>query len=209
MRGHHVKLGENSLLNNLTSRVNALSKMATNATFQTLLMAANGTFMSSLAYLIPFWAGTEGYLLKSLQVLQNRAARTVTKMSWLTPTRILPNKCKCLSIKQLVFYHSMFEVYKVLKAGTPLYLCKNLHTDHPYPARREADGWLWYLAGNMGRQSTAQNSFYGRAPRLYNSIPAEIRADAALPTFKMKLKFWLKESIPIEWIEMKYYQHLF
>ena len=196
--GHHIKLGENSLVNNLTSRVNALSKMATNATFKTLLMAANGTFMSSLAYLIPLWGGTEGYLLKSLQVLQNRAARIVTKLTWFTPTRILLNKCKWLSINQLVFYHSMLQVYKVLKAGTPLYLFQNLHTEHPYPTRQATDGGLRYLGGNIGKLSTTQNSFFGRAPRMYNSVPAEIRAAASLPTFKMKLKIWVKENVPIE-----------
>jgi hypothetical protein len=68
-------------------------------------MAANGTFISALAYLIHLWCRTEGYIEKS--------ARTVTKLSWLTPTRFLLKKCKWLSINhQLVFYHSMLQVYK-------------------------------------------------------------------------------------------------
>ena len=102
--GHHIRLGEKSMLMQLTSRVNALRKMAVNATFETRLMAANGTFISALSYLIPLWGGAEGYLLRGLQVLQNRAARCVCKLSWFTPTRILLNKCNWLSIRQLVFY---------------------------------------------------------------------------------------------------------
>ena len=38
--------------------------------------------MSVLAYLIPLWGGCEGYLIRAMQVLQNRAARQVTKLNW-------------------------------------------------------------------------------------------------------------------------------
>ena len=65
----HLQHNEQSLTRQLTSRVNAISKLAVNATFKTRLMAANGAFMSLLLYLIPLWGGTEGYLLKGLQVL--------------------------------------------------------------------------------------------------------------------------------------------
>jgi hypothetical protein len=85
----------------------------------------------------------------------------------------------------------MLQVYKAMKTGNTLYLCTNFHTDPPYPTRQATDGGLRYLAANTGRQSTTQNSFFVFAQRLYNSIPAEIRADAALPTFKMK-------NVPIE-----------
>ena len=163
-----------------------------------LAKVINGTFMSSLAYLIPLWGGTEGYLLNGLQVLQNRAARTVTKLSWFTPTRILLNKCKWLSIRQLVIYHSMLQVYKVMKSGTPLYLSQKLISEHPYPTRQATGGGLRYLGCNTGKQSTTQNSFFGRAPKLYNQIPAEIRSATSLPTFKKKLKLWVKENVPID-----------
>ena len=140
--GHHIRLGEKSMLKQLTSRVNALRKMAVNATFETRLMAANGTFISALSYLIPLWGGAEGYLLKGLQVLQNTAARCVCKLSWFTPKRILLNKCNWLSIGQLVFYHTTLQVYKVLKSGTPLYISQKLVTEHPYPTRQATGGGL-------------------------------------------------------------------
>ena len=186
------------MVRQLTSRVNALSKMAKNATFKTRLMAANGTFISALAYLIPLWGGTEGYLLKGLQVLQNRAARCVTKLSWFTSTRILLNKCGWLSIRQLVFYHSALQIYKVIKSGTPLYLSQHLVTEHAYPTRQAVGGGLRYTSCNSGKHSLTQNSFFGRAPRLFNQIPGEIRAAPSLPTFKRKLKAWVKANIPIE-----------
>ena len=106
-----------------------------NTTFRTRLMAANAAFMSVIIYLIPLWGGTEQYLLKGLQVLQNRAARCVTKQSWYTPTRQLLNQCNWMSVHQLIQYHSILQTHKVLKAQTPLYLSTKPVTDHPYPTR--------------------------------------------------------------------------
>ena len=41
-------------------------------------MVANGIVISQLCYLIQLWGGSEGYLLNSLQIIMNRAARSVT-----------------------------------------------------------------------------------------------------------------------------------
>ena len=77
---------------------------------------------SVLIYLIPLWGGTEQYLLKGLQVLQNRAARYVTKQSWYTPTQQLLNQCSGMSAHQFIQYNSILQTHKVLKAQTLLYL---------------------------------------------------------------------------------------
>ena len=115
----HVQTGEHSLIKNLNRKVNALHKVSTYATFKTRLAAANGVFMSTLSYLLPVWGGCEGYLLKSLQVLQNRAARQVTRLSWYTPVRRLLRQCNWLSINQLIFYHSALTIYRTLMSGLP------------------------------------------------------------------------------------------
>ena len=102
----HIQTGENSLIKNLTRKVNALQKVCTHASFKTRLAASNGVFMSTLTYLLPVWGGCEGYLLKSIQILQNKAARQVTRLSRYTPVRRLLSQCNWLSIKQLIFYQS-------------------------------------------------------------------------------------------------------
>ena len=75
----HILSNEKSLIRQLTSRLNALKKLAINAPFKTRLMAANSVFISVLTYLIPLWGASEGYLMKAQQVVQNKAARCVTK----------------------------------------------------------------------------------------------------------------------------------
>ena len=195
--GEHIQNNEQSLIRQLTSRVNALYKLSVNATFKTRLMAANGAFMSVLMYLVPLWGGTEQYLLKGLQVLQNRAARCVTKQSWFTPTRQLLKQCGWMSVQQLAQYHSILQVHKVIKAGKPLYLSSKLVTDHPYPTRQASSGGIRHTADNTGLSSLAQKSFFGRAPKSYNSIPTEIKTAVSIAVFKRKLRVWIHQNTPI------------
>ena len=85
----HLQDNEQTLVRQLTSRINGLVKVSSLASFSTKLMVANGIFVSKLCYLIQLWGVADGYLLASLQLLQNRAARAVTGKSWFTPTRRL------------------------------------------------------------------------------------------------------------------------
>ena len=64
----------------LTTRLSALKIIGKVAPFKTRKMLADGIFMSKLIYLIPLWGGCEKYLIRSLQVIQNKAARVVTKL---------------------------------------------------------------------------------------------------------------------------------
>ena len=140
----HIQTNDKSLIRQLTSRLNALKKLAANAPFQTRLLAANAVFISVLTYLIPLWGGSENYLLKALQVAQNKAARCVTRLSWFTPTRQLLRQCGWLSIKQLAFYHTVLTVHRIMKSGKPVFLRSKLTTEFQYQTRQATD-WqiLW------------------------------------------------------------------
>ena len=103
-----------------------------NAPFKTRLMAANAVFISVLSYLITLWGAGEGYLLRALQVVQNKADRCVTKVSWFTATRQLLKQCGWMSIKQLVFYHTALTMHKTIMSGKPVYTRHKLSHDYPY-----------------------------------------------------------------------------
>ena len=193
----HIQTGESSLLKQLNSRLNGLKKVSTLATFQTRLSAANGVFMSVLSYLIPLWGGCEGYLIKAVQVLQNRAARQVTKLSWFTPTRKLLKQCNWLSIKQLIFYHTALTVFRTIKTKTPLYLSEHLPTEHPYPTRLATGGGI-RIDGNGNHGGLVKNSFLVRAAQDFNSIPASIRMCGSLQSFKYQIRKWIKINVPID-----------
>ena len=105
------------------------------ASFKVRLMIAKGVFCSKLIFQISLWGGTEEYLLNSLQVVQNKAARFVAKKGKFTPVADLLRQCGWLSVRQLVFYHSVVQIYKTILTTYPKYIHSKLSTQFPYNTR--------------------------------------------------------------------------
>ena len=189
----HLLSSDQSLVTQLNSRINGLVKVASRAPLETRLMVANGIFMSKLCYLIQLWGGCEKYLVKSLQILQNRAARSVTGKSWWTPVRRLLQDCKWLSVRQLIFYQTALQTHKILMGGNPVYFSQKMRTNHPYRTRQAVGGGVW-----RGEEELTGKSFASRGAQVYNSLPTYIRNCHTLPTFKSKLRQWVTSNIPID-----------
>ena len=154
--------------------------------------------MSKLCYLIQLWGGCDTYLIKPLQVLQNRAARLVTGHGWITPKRKLLKACRWLSIQQLVFYQSVVTAHKVVTRNSPLHLATRMTTDHPRRTRQATSGCIRFGETFSTNHTAAQKSFCHRVTTQYNSIPASIRSSSSITTFKSKLKKWVEINIPID-----------
>ena len=92
------------------------------ADFKTRKLLANGLFMSKLVYLMPLWWGCDKFVIKALQIVQNKAARSVTKLGIFTPIRTLLKQCAWLSVNQSIFFHTVVLLYKTLQNQSPVYL---------------------------------------------------------------------------------------
>ena len=136
-------------------------------------MLANGIFLSKLSYLIALWGGCGIVLRKSLQVIQNKVARAVTRLDWSTSPQVLLTQVGWLSVNQLTFYHSVLQVYKVKVSHTPRYLNNMFNWSYQYNTR-QAEGGLIKLVGKPKLDIT-KNSFRWRAANEYNQLPLEIR----------------------------------
>ena len=165
------------------------------SSFKNRKLIAEGIFMSKLTYLIPLWGGCCKYLLKALQVIQNRAARTVTRLGWDTATKDLLRQCGWLSVHQLAFYHSVLLVYKVVQNKSPQYLASMFDTPYQYPTR-QADSGIIKHVGAPGSE-LVRKSFRWRASEEYNLLPAEIRTSSKLLDFKKSAKKWIMENVEI------------
>ena len=188
----HLLTSDKSLLKILVTRLAALKKVAVSAPFKTRLMVANACFLSVISYMITVWGGTELYLIRAIQVMQNKAARCVTKRSWFSPTRLLLLEYNWLSIKQLVFYHTVLQVWKVRVYKTPGYIASRIR---PAITRSVADGNL--RVPNV-QKSISGKSFMVRSAVMWNSVPAEIRNTISFESFKRKLKQWTRTNVDIE-----------
>ena len=127
----YILKDEKSLIKQLNSRLNALKMISWVSSFRIRHMIANGIFCSKLIFQISLWGGTEDYLLQSLQVVQNKAARFVARKGKYTPVAELLLQCGWLSIRQLVFYHSVILIHKTKLTSAPQYIYSKLSTQFP------------------------------------------------------------------------------
>ena len=192
----HVVNNKKSLISMLNTRLSALKRISVNASFMTRLMVGNACFMSPIVYMVAVWGGTEKYVVKAVQVMQNRAARSITKLGWLTPTKTLLDQCNWLSIKQLIFYHTALQVWKVRSSKVPVYINSKLK---PAIIRRPTRSTV---EGNLMvprvEKSVARSSFMVRSATTWNQIPTSIRSIQKLVEFKGNLKTWIRENIQID-----------
>ena len=80
-----------------------------------------------------------------MQIIQNKVARVVTKLDWSTSTAVLLNQVCWLSVNQLIFYHSVLQIYKVNKAQTPKYLDSMFSWTYIYNTRQAVGGVIRLL----------------------------------------------------------------
>ena len=189
----HVRDHKGSLLKQLCSRLNGLKKVCVNASFGTKLMVANGVIMSKLVYLITLWGGAEQYLIRAVQVQQLAAARAVCGVGcWRWSKGRLLSKMGWLSVKQLVFYHTVLQVHKTLKTKKPGPLYTSLSSEYPYRTRGAAHGQI-----RQNESISVQTTFKYRAMQNFNCVPASVRTGYTA-SVKTKLKTWIKTNIPID-----------
>ena len=190
----HISDHKSSLIRQLTGRINGLKQIARSSTFSTRLMIANGAIMSKLVYLITVWGGASQYLMKALQVKQLTAARTVCGFnSWGWSRRRLLKKVGWMSLRQLVFYHTVLQAFKTMTTGLPKPLHASLPTDHPYHTRNAAVGNI-----RFNETFTSTNTFKYRAMTWYNSVPSSVKT-GKLTSVKRKLKIWVRENVAFDW----------
>ena len=110
-------------------------------------------------------------MIQALQKAQNRAARFVTKLDWSTPVAELLKQCGWLSVYQLVVYHSVVLVYKVMKHESPQYLFSMFSAEYKYKTK-QAHNCLLRNTRDFGLELN-QDSFRWRAFKYYNDLPLE------------------------------------
>ena len=169
----------------LKDRITGLTKVKYVLPLSSRKTICEGIFNSVLTYCMPVWGGSDQCELQSLQVLQNTALCHVLHHPPYSNRDELYNQLDCMTVKQLIVYHSILTVYKIRQSGEPEYLKEILSNDN--------------IRGNLAIPVTdltlAMKSFCYRAGYDWNSLPNEIRSIRKLDQFKSKLRKWVKASI--------------
>lgn len=191
---NHIRENEKSMFKNLTCKLNALYKFSKIANFKTRKMVASGLITSTLNYLIQLYGGCSGYLVQILQVLQNRAARCVTKLGWHTETSVLLSQCGWLSIKQMIIFQSLVLLFKIQQEKKPKYLYEKINSRFSFRSSDETK----IRDKRSFKTDTAKKGFITRTINDWNNLPRHLREIPNLKQFKFKLKSWVKDNIPIK-----------
>ena len=152
---HQLELGEKPVLKTLRSTIGALTHISKNMNVKCRLLLANGLFISKLLYLLPMWGGLTYRDSKKIQVLLNKCARMVLGKKRKTRTRELMTSCGWLYYKELVDYHSLVQLFKIINLGTP----KNLKDSFKILDNKRID-----IFSSSSRQ-IQKNPFPGERPQ--------------------------------------------
>ena len=168
--------------------------------------------MSKLIYLMPLWSGCEEYMVRALQVIQNKAARSVSKLSKFTPTKTLLKTCGWLSVKQLMAYHSLVLLHKTLANQAPKYLYEKVTANgkFKYKTRQASECPPEFsfsvqhpVDNGTIRQDTGtklgmnKKGWCWKSVEMFNTLPTDMRLEKKLSKFKTSLKKWVQLTIDI------------
>ena len=174
---HQLELGEKPLVKTLRSVLGVLTHISCNLPQKSRLLLANGLFISRLLYLLPMWGGLPWRDTKKIQIQMNKCARVVLNKNRKTRTRSLMTGCGWLYFCELVTYHSLVQMYKIIKFEQPVNL------------RR-----MFTLSQNgrvqsvPGRLKISRDSFKWRTVCAWNGLPEYLIMTTKLSLFKKLLR---------------------
>ena len=190
--------GEQSVIKQVTTRINGLKKISRNADFRTRLTVATGIVQSKLQYLMPLWIGAPEYLINALQVQQLNAARTVCGYhSYFWSTTKLLNKCGWLSVRQQMVMSTVIMAQNIMTTGVPRNIHAAIATEHPYRTRQATSGGIRVASHQMNNiTSLSERTFKFQARKFYNQLPGEMRQLGKVK-FRKEVRNWVKHNVPI------------
>ena len=147
---------------------------------------SEGLFNSALCYCLPLFGGCDISEVKSLQVLQNKAAQMVTNLPPRSVRNLMFDQLDWLSLNQLIMYHTLLAVFRVRSTGEPEYLAATLCNDSR----------LGRITVPNVHLSLAQKSFKIRGAVHWNALPPYIRSVQKVGIFKKEVKKWIKDCVP-------------
>ena len=173
------------LLSKLKKRLAGLAHLKFVLSYNLRKIVSEGLFNSVLGYCLPLFGGCDVGEIKSLQILQNKAAQMVTHSPPRAVRSLMYDQLDWLTVNQLIRYHTLLAVFRIRSSGEPEYLAGYLCNDNV----------LGRIIVQNTRLTLAKKSFKIRGACNWNALPASIRSIGKVGLFKKEVKKWIKQNV--------------
>ena len=178
----------NAVTRKMYYNIRRISKVKHHLTSETCAKVINATVTSHLDYHNGLLLGLPSSALRKLQVAQNNAARLLTGAKYRDHIKPVLYHLHWLPVRQRITFKVMVTIHKTLHAPTaPSYLKELISLYQPRRTLRSAsDPWKLQVPRSLNKYGDRSLQVLGA--KLWNDLPAELRAPMSQATFKKQLK---------------------
>ena len=148
----------------------------------------NSLVTSKLDYCNSLLHGASKGVLQKLQNVQNTAARIITRTSRRSHITPVLKELHWLPIQCRVDFKILTLTYKAMHGESPTYISDLLEVYKPKRELRSANKTVSLTVPICRLVRYGDRSFMHAAPKLWNSLPADVRDADTLASFKKRLK---------------------
>uniref|UniRef100_A0A8C1KKX3 Reverse transcriptase domain-containing protein n=1 Tax=Cyprinus carpio TaxID=7962 RepID=A0A8C1KKX3_CYPCA len=164
-----------------------ISKLRPMLSMSNAEMLIHAFMTSRLDYCNALLGGCSARLVNKLQLVQNAAARVLTRTRKYDHISPVLSTLHWLPIKHRIDFKILLITYKALNGLAPQYLNELLlHYSPPRPLRSQNSGNL--IIPRISKSTAGGRSFSYLAPKLWNNLPNIVREADTLLQFKSRLK---------------------